>query len=347
MQRYIPIDTIHGEFISLHRLFSFKARIYGVVGARDYGKTFACKRKCFKSFKYKKRRFVLVRDTQTACEEVLKEEGFKLCGDIFSKCPAFKNDTYSVENSIVRMNGEIACEVMPLSAYYKYKGNYYDVEWVFFDEFIPEDVQAYRGNRARQFANTIETIVRDTKARVIMTANALDLGNDILELLDIHIKNGKYGYYINDEKETIVFYAPNSPEFEKRKRKSLSGKITRGTFLDASMNENKFESVGCSIFERRKPCDLFGIYYNAEGECIRLYQAKTGDVFYACKDINPKSYNYMRYVFNAKQVSSDRILVDNKVRAWLKTLLQKKEIQFESQYIFNVFCSIVNNTLKK
>lgn len=349
MQRFIPVKEIHGEFICLNKLFSFNwARIFVVVGARGYGKTFASKRKCLKSFKYEKLRFVILRDTTAACEEICDNGGYKLFNDVFS-LPIFKNDKYDVQKTTIIINDKNAGEIMPLSTYYKYKGNSYkDVGWILFDEFIEESVQAYRGNRARQFANTLETIIRDNKkTKIILTANALDMGNDILELLGINIKNGEHGYYINKEKAVVVFYAPNSPEFEERKRNSISARITAGTFLDDSMNKNIFDGGGCQIFEKRKPCNLYGIYYNNEGECFRLYQAVKENIYYACKDINSKSYNYMRYVFNAKQTSNERILVDQNVRIWLKRLLQAKQIQFESQYIFGVFCSVINNTLKK
>lgn len=349
MQRFIPAKEVRGDYINLHKLFSFNwARVFGVIGARGYGKTFASKRKCLKDFKYHKKRFIIVRDTTAACDEICDNGGYKLFSDVFS-LPIFQKDKYDVQKYTIFINDKNAGEVMPLSTYYKYKGNAYkDVAWVLFDEFIEESVQAYRGNRARQFANTLETIIRDNQStRVVLTANALDLGNDILEVLDIHIKSGQYGYYINEEKGVVIYYAPNSPEFEKRKENSISSRITRGTFLDQSMNKNQFENTGCLIFERRKPCNLYGIYYNNEGECVRLYQERRGDTFYCCKDINSNSYNYMRYVFNAKQANADRILVENNVRQWLKRLLQTQQVQFESQYIFSVYCSIINNTMKK
>lgn len=351
MQEFIPVTEIHGEYINLNRLFSFSGsgfRVFGVIGARGYGKTFASKHKCVKTFKWKKLRFVIVRDTTAACEEICDNGGYKLFNDVMQeKC--FSSMKYTIQKNTIFLDDKNAGEVMPLSTYYKYKGNSYkDVGWVFFDEFIEEDVQAYRGNRARQFANTLETIIRDNKqTRVILTANALDMGNDILELLGIHIKNGQYGYYINRDKGVVIYYAPNSPEFEERKKNSVSTKLTAGTFLDASMNKNAFESSGCVVFEKRKPCELWGIYYNSENECFRLYKANEENEFYVCKDVNSKSYSYMRYVFNSKQVTGDRQLVESNVRTWLKKLLQNKMVQFESQYLFGVFCSVVNNTAKK
>lgn len=351
MQKFIPIDAnqIHGEYISLNRLFSFDwARIFICIGARGYGKTFASKRKCLKTHKYDKLKFIILRDTTSACEEICANGGYKLFNDVFS-LPFLKNDSYDIIKNTILINGHNAGEVIPLSTYYKYKGNSYkDVGWVLFDEFIEESVQAYRGNRARQFANSLETIIRSNKhTRVILTANALDVGNDILELLNIHIKNKQYGFYINEEKKTVCYYAPNSKEFEERKKHSLSTIITKGTFLDDEMNLNSFENNACEIFERRKPCVLEGIFYNNEGECVRLYRAKNGGEYYACKDINPTSNNYLRYVFNAKQVDENKILVEKNMRDFLKNLLKSKSVKFESQYIFNVYCSIVNNTLKK
>ena len=351
MQKFIPVDAkkmCSGEYINLNRLFSFQGmRIFGVVGARGYGKTFASKRKLLKSHKYDKLKFIIIRDTTSACEEVCANGGYKLFNDVFS-LPFLKNDSYDIVKNTILINGQNAGEVIPLSTYYKYKGNSYkNVGWILFDEFIEESVQAYRGNRARQFANTLETIIRTNYTNVILTANALDVGNDILELLDIHIKNKQYGYYINEEKKTVIFYAPNSEAFEKRKRDSVSTMITRGTFLDDEMNLNSFENNSCEIFERRKPCVLEGIFYNNEGECVRLYRARNGGEYYACKDINPHSNNYMRYVFNAKQVDENKILVERNMREFLKELLRTKAVKFESQYIFNVYCSIVNNTLKK
>lgn len=349
MQRFIPAQQAHGKYICLNKLFSNNwARIFIVIGARGYGKTFASKRKCLKDYKYNKKRFIILRDTTAACEEICDQGGLKLFQDVFN-LPIFKNDTYDIQKHTILINGQNAGEVMPLSTYYKYKGNYYNnVGWVLFDEFIEESVQAYRGNRARQFANSLETIIRDNNTtRIILTANALDMGNDILEILGIKIKNGSYGYYHNKAKAVAVYYAPNSVEFEERKRNSISTLITAGTFLDASMNKNIFEGGECVIFEKRKPCNIHGIYYNLDGECVRLYKANSDDIFYCCKDINSHSYNYMRYVFTPKQAGKDRLLAESNVRTWLKRLLQNKQIQFESQYLFGVFCSIINNTLKK
>ena len=349
MQKYIPVkpSDLHDKFINFNKLFSFQGcNIFGTIGGRGYGKTYKFKKKITKDYIFHGKKFVVIRDTIDACEKIAENKGVKFFGDIFLE-PCLARHSYSIDGFAISIDNKLAGEIVPLSAYYKYKGNYYDAENIFFDEFIAEDVQAYRGNRARQFANTIETIARDRNVKVYLSANALDIGNDILEMLDIHIKNKQYGYYINKEKGVVIYYAPNSKEFLERKEKSISGTMTKGTFLDANMNHNEFERGECEIFEKRKPCNLFGIYYSNEDECIRLYKSNETNEYYVCKDINANSYQYMRYVFNAKQMATNRKYANADVRKFLQNILYEKQVKFESKYLFSVYCSICNNTLKK
>ena len=351
MQRYIPIEAsqLKSVYVDLSHLMSFTGcRIFIGIGGRGRGKTYGFKKMFTKDFVYDGIKMVIIRDTIDACEKVAQDGGHKFFGDVFQNEKCLSKHNYNITGSSIYLDDKQAGEIIPMSAYYKYKGNYYDADNILFDEFIPESVQAYRGNRARQFANTIETIIRmRPKARVCMTANALDLGNDILELLDIHIKNGQYGYYINKDKKVVVYYMPDSEAFRKMKESSIAGLITKGTFLDDNLNKNMFENSSCIVFEKRKPCNLYGIYYNSENDCFRLYKATNDNIYYVCKDINAKSYSYMRYVFNANQISADRKYANNDVRKFLSGILYNKQVQFESQYLFGVYCSIVNNTLKK
>lgn len=351
MIKYIPVksEDLKHDHIVLSKLLSFSwARIFAVIGARDYGKTFGFKKILVEDFIYNHKTFNVVRDTQTACDEITANGGLKFFGDIFTFIKKFTKHKYDVANYKIKIDGKHAGEIMPLAAYYKYKGNYYDSENVLFDEFIAEAQQMYRGNRARQFVNTIETISRSrTNSRVFMTANALELGNDILELLNINIKNGKYGYYINTDKKVVVFYAPDSPGFKERRKKSLAANIAKGTFLDANFNNNEFEDQDCIVFEKRPPCNLYGIYYSSEGECVRLYKSNTGNEYFVCKDINAKSYSYMRYCFNISQVGSNRTYAPESVRKFLTKILELKQVKFESRYVFGIYCAICQKTLKK
>lgn len=324
------------------------ARVFGVIGARGYGKTYWIKRMFAKDFIYQRKKMCLIRDTIEACDKVVEFKGIKFWGDVFNIDKTLSQHSASIEGYEIKIDEKHAGDVIPLSAYYKYKGNYYDADNILFDEFIQEKVQAYRGNRARQFVNTIETIVRRRpNARVCLTANALDLGNDILELFGISIKPNKFGYYINKEKGIVIYYAPNSQEAIEAKVNSLAGKLAKGTILEDNMNNNAFDDANFLLFEKREKCDIYGIYYNWEGDAVRLYKAKDKNEWYICKDINSKSYPYLRYVFNTSQLTYDNKYGSPDLRKWLERLMVQKVIKFESKYVFNIFCSIINKNCKK
>lgn len=350
-QIFIPAPNASGVHIKLNRLFSFESsgyRIFIVIGARGYGKTYSTKRTCAKDKIFQNEDMAIVRDSESACEEICKDNGIKFWGDVFGKDKGLQKHSYKIENSTILIDNKIAGNVIPLSTYHKFKGNYYNIRNFLFDEFIEEKQQVYRGNRARQFANTVETICRtNPRARIILTGNALDLGNDILEILGLNIKNEQFGYYLIPEKKVVCYYAPNSPEFNEAKNESLSGLITKGTFLDDNMNNNSFDNENKLIFEKRKPCSLFGIYYSLENVPVRIYQAKDDSEFYVCKDRNEQSYSYMRFVFDIGQVNNNRKFADKKVKDYLHKQFVNNKMKFESNFIYGVFLSILNGTKKK
>lgn len=341
MQEFIPITEVHGAYIRLNRLFSYSwASVFAVVGAQGYGKTFASKRCCIKHFMHDNQQFVILRNTDDECQRLCKDNGDKIFEDI---CHAYKKFEYSTNAGTMFINGKKCGEVIPISTYYKNKGeaSFDNVGWVLFDEFIKEGQQRYNGDRAKQFAKLVEVTTRDRKARLILTANALDPGDPVLELLGITIKSGQFGYYLNHEKGVVLYYAPNSQEFETRRKNSISWKLIKGTYLDDSMAQNKFEGADFQRFDKRPPVDLIGIYYNNEGNCFRLYREKHGNKCFASRDLNPKSCAYMRYVFNSSQAGKDRVLRGTPTKKWLKDLLASKKVYFESSFIFNVYCSII------
>lgn len=329
-------------YYSLSYIMSFVGFcIFLIIGARGIGKTFSIKKHIIKDFIYKGRQFVIIRDTKDACEELAKDNGATFFGDVCQKVNAFKKLQIEVKDFVIYINGNEGGRIMPLSLFYKFKGNAYpNVYNIFWDEFIPENCQRYLGNRARQFVNTIQTIGRTRKDyRIFLTANALDIGNDILELFNFNIKT--FGIYKNKKKQAILHYAPNNPQFDKATEESIAGKIVSGTFLDATINKNEFEGGNIQIFEKRKPCDIYGIYYNSENDCFRLYKAKDDVIYYVCKDINANSYNYMRYVFNYSQVDTIKQYATKEDKEFLKRIYEMKQVQFESQFLANVYVSII------
>lgn len=317
--------------------------IYLIIGARGIGKTFSVKKHIIKDFIYKQKQFVIIRDTQDACDELCKDNGSKFFNDVCEKVKPFQKLNFTIKDYVIHINNNTAGYVMPLSLFYKFKGNAYPfVKNIFWDEFIPENCQRYIGNRARQFANTIQTIGRTRNDyKIFLTANALDIGNDILELFNFKIKG--FGIYRNKKKQAILHYAKNNPLFDQATENSIAGKIIAGTFLDDSINKNKFENLKIKIFEKRKACDLEGIFYNNSNDSFRLYKAKDGSEYYCCKDINKNSYNYMRYVFNYSQVDNVKQYANKDIKEYLKRLYESGQVLFESNFISNIYISIIDN----
>ena len=332
-------------YFSLNHIMSYNNYFtYIIIGARGIGKTFSIKKHLIKDFLYKQKKFVVLRDTDDDCDKLCKNNGDTFFSDIMLNVKDFKQKIKSiiVKEKTIYINGKLAGYVMPLSLFYKYKGNAYpDVFNIYWDEFIPEHCQRYIGDRVRQFVNTIQTIGRTrTNYRIFLTANALDKGNEVLELFKFNITN--FGIYKNKKKGAILYYAPNNPEFDKATNDSIAGKIISGTQYDQSINQNKFENNTIVLIDKRKKCDIIGIYYNEIGDCFRLYEAKDGSEYYVCKDINSKSLNYMRYVFNYEQVDENHIYADVEIKNFLKLIFESRLVKFQSNYLAKIYLSIID-----
>lgn len=330
-------------FYCWNRLLSFCwAFCFIIIGARGFGKTYRCKKHVVKDYLYNDAKFIWLRDTDAAIEELSANDGKAFFDDIFTNEERFKGVTGKIEGRNIIINGKQAGLIMPVRSFHKYKGNSFESYTnIVFDEFIPENQQQYIGDRALQFINTISTIGRTRKNfRVFMTANAIDKGDPILEMLGLNINKG-FGYYTNKKKGVVLHYAENSEEFNKKNVESNAGRLASDTKYSANLLNNEFAVNDSFLFTKRKACDIIGIYYNKLNEAVRIYRAKDGSEYYACKDLSTTGYNYLRYVFDVSQVTEDKQLVGRDVLQFLTDLMASKMLLFESRYIQKVFLSIV------
>ena len=331
----------HGEYIHLNRLFGHRARIFGVIGAKGYGKTYRAKRYALKRWKYHRMPLTVMRDSETAVDELCAANGQKFFNDVMAARPFLKDDA-KIDARQIYYNNDHAGEIMPLSAFHKYKGNSYNIGTVLFDEFIPEKTQVRRGDPAYQFIVSLDTLIRDNpNTRVILTANALDMGAPLLELFDIEIRQGQFGYYYNPDKDVVIYYAADSPEFIRRRENSIAFKLAAGTRYAGGVIANKFDDADPIIFTQREPCVMYGIYYTPDGDAFRLYQSRVSNKYYATKDINPNSYKYMRFVFEFSQVDKDKQYVGKPVKDFLRGLLTDHRVEFESRYILSRYLAVI------
>ena len=254
-------------YLNANHLFSYYSggyRIFIIVGARGRGKSFWAKRYCLKRLFRQKKKFTWIRPTESAVDTLKEFDGYKFYEDIVN-ANTF-NERYDIkisgdgtinyklfDDSEEDIPFEHAGYLMALSTFHKLKGNTFtEIKTIVFDEFIPEVGEVVRGDRARQFVNTVETICRLSKDTVIiMLANALDKGDRILNLFFQNIK--EHGYYFNKEKLACMLYLPDSKEFNDRRFESISGKIIKNTPYEDTIASNKFLSMAEVIVKLLAP----------------------------------------------------------------------------------------------
>lgn len=338
------MDDLKKVFYTLNHVLSYTwAWLIVLIGARRRGKTFSVKKWLVNRFVYHNEQFVIWRDTEDECKLLCEKDGVKFWQDLTDKCKKFKNLKIVNISNTVYINDKIAGFIMPVTLFHKLKGSQYErVKNGLYDEFIREKNYRYNGDRGAQFLNMLLTVSSyRSDFKMILTANALDKGDTILsDILGFNISS--FGIYKNKQKGIILDYIPNSDEFLEYQKQGNSYKLIKGTRYEANLIGNEFiDNTDGVFYDKRKPCDLIGIYYNRDKVAIRIYQAKNGDEYYAGKDINPNTANYMRFTF-------DLSMADNRIRFagideknMLKELYKNNLILFENKYILNVFKDII------
>lgn len=325
---------------SYHAILSYNQDINVLIGDRGCGKTYGAEKIVYADFKFLKRKFAIIRDTESAVETMCEGEGENMFSAI-KKDPKFKNDTFELKGNRIYMNGQHAGYIMAVSTFYNRKGNdYADVFNVIYDEFIPEKDQVRIGDDVRKFINTIQNITRTRKCRLFLLANALDKGNGILELLGFDsIKD--YGFYINKEKHAILHYIAPNDNYKRKKQQSLTGFLVSGSRYEENLVENKFVGGDDFIFDKLPPRDIIGIYHNKNGVAIRLFEGKKGNEYFATKDINANTLLYMRYTFDINNVNPRCKLAPKEHKKFLQDIYAQHLLKFESKYIKNQFLDLL------
>ena len=335
-------------FYNPARLFSHSwAFLYVMIGARRRGKSYGAYKKFLNSNIYHKEQFVILRDTQTECEEIEKDNGDRLFGEVLNE-PKYKRHIKKMEikSGTIYFNDEIAGFIMPASLFRRFKGTQYNkVKIGLYDEFIPENNTRYNGDRAWQFINSLMSVCSLRKDfKMILTANALNTADTILtDLLGFNIKSGQFGIYKNKAKGVVLEYIPNSQDFIQYQQESNVFKLIKGTRYESNLLDNKFLNNPDEdmFFTKKGKSDLYGIYYHKDGFAVRLYEGQNGDVWYCTQDTNKNSVNYMRFTFDIKQVTNKIRLAENDEKKKLQFLFKNNLIKFENSYILKMFKEII------
>lgn len=334
MTKYIkPKNKSKSKYYSFRYIKSFATKIIGVIGARGIGKTYGTKKYLIKKFLNEGKKFIWIRDTESACDELAYNDGEKFFVDVKKE---FDNLEGKIQGYIISINDKHCGYLMPASTYYNYKGNSFEeCSIIVFDEFIPESGQRNCGNRVRQFINTISTIGRlRTDYEIILLANSLNRGNGILGIFDINIKD--YGVYINRDKNIALHYVENSDNYNKAQEESLAGKIIKGTIYEEQIMNNNFNDDISMYFEKLPPkskvctiiCDNFP---------FRIYE-KNG-IFY-CKEDNYYGYDKLRVVVNQINANTKYPVINKFLLNELKKAHSESRMYFSNANIYNEFISL-------
>lgn len=336
--RYVEYQKTKGKYFKNNTTMSFHSkgiRIFAVVGARGIGKTYRFKRYVLKKAIYDNKKFVWLRSTETMLDELTKDNARNFFSDI-SK--SFKYGIkYEVKDNFIYINGKYVGQFMDVSTFYKRKGNdYNDIDIIVWDEFISEKNEAVRGDRGHQFVNTLESILRLSEDKiVILLANALDKGDNVLSLLGTKLEKG-YGYYIVKEKGTLTAYVEDSKEFRQARDKSIVGKLIKGSQYEDVIVKNKFNSDNELLFDKKpKNMTVWCCLHTHEGRC-RIYLHESG--LYCTSDTG-QGYNNVRFVNKPKDMGifPNTRVIPTEFKKRLETLFKRRMIKFEDNHILNIF----------
>lgn len=325
-------------YYSLRKICSYNYHINAIIGARGTGKTYALKNYVIKKFLYDNKKFIWLRDTEESCEKLRNDRGNKFFSDIKKKFPQIEQGT--INGEIILINGKQCGYLMPISTYYKYKGNSYeDIETVVFDEFLPEKCQQFTANRVRQFINAIDTITRTrNNVKVFMLSNALDIGNEIFDIFEIKIKG--FGIYKNSKKGVILHYSENDTIFNKMRDNSIIGKLIKNTAYDDEIIHGVFNDDSDLYYDKKPPkCRLFCIF-NGLSTNVRIYTKD--DMFYVCRDYGKDSYLDKRYVKSVKEMLSYTKLANSDMIKYFRKNLSENKIKFENSNVYNNFTDFLS-----
>lgn len=284
-------------------LYSFNCRIIMRIGTRGIGKTYDAKCKCLKLWRQKKQKFIWVRATEAACDEMTVDNGAEFFNDLGEE---YKDRTlWNIQNRRIHNGKELIGLIIPLSTFYKKKGNAFpDYGLIVFDEVIPEKIERRYFDRMDALMNTCETIGRTRPdIMLLMLANALDKGDEVLTHFGIKID--KFGYYINTERKFICHYERPTLTYQRAHENSLAGLIAKDSEYEANLLNNEFNDRTEFFDVRPKDSKLLYIIHNDYDVGARLYIGCDG-ILYVCKDFNRMGCGGLRYTNILSQIAPDR-----------------------------------------
>lgn len=281
--------------LSYNRILSF------VVGARGLGKTYGMKKYVINRFLKNGEQFIYLKRYKTDLK------GTKQFFDSVSK--EFPDTKFSVKGEELRINGQMAGWIMPLSAWQSVKSREFpNVTTIIYDEFLLEkhSKQRYMNDEPVALLNFMDTVIRNREnARCVCLANAVSIANPYFIYFDLVPDRGKrYNPYPN-----IVVEIADSYDFSSARSETKFGKLIQGTeYGDFSLG-NEFINDSNTFIEKRSSDSIFHFMILYRGMKMGVWADSKRGEMYISNDYDPSSR--FKYVILSDDIAEDTTLISN------------------------------------
>lgn len=301
-----------------------------IIGANGCGKTFASKKLIFKKALYEKKKFIWLRTSEAMIDELKSNEGRGFFVDL---APYFKKLDGKIKGDTIYINNEYVGYLMSVSTFFNKKGrSFNDIDYIVYDEFIDELVQKRLKNKTLAFIKALESIVRLKKnVKIIMNANALDKGDEILQLFDFKIKD--YGYYINKELGAILWYVEDDATYHEEHKKSLGGRLMPSYVLENRFNDREF-----TYFTALPPNAKYLMTLEGENGKMALYNYMQDIYVSPVSDSDPK----ITLVRTIGEISKSSTQIKKPILETIRRLYAQHRIRFKNVFLEKNFILFIS-----
>lgn len=285
--------------------------IFG-VGARGIGKTYGGLKALTEICDHTLSKFIYLRRTNSQVDLIYKPEfnPFKKINDdcnwdiIPDKLTKYSGGFFhSKENE----DGEIVPDGQPigfilaLSTFYNLRSvDLSDVDYLFYDEFIPQRNERSLKGEGEAFLHLIETISRNRELngqkplKVICMANPNTIDNEIFLILNLitaaeKLQKSKSEILIDTERSMQLILFDKSP-ISKKKSETTLYKLTRGTDFYNLAIQNEFEGEEKDTIKQVPLIEYRPIVNVGE---ISIYKHKSRKEFFCCRFRNNNAKTFL------------------------------------------------------
>ena len=308
-------------YLDNRHLMSYGFPFNLIIGANGCGKTFASKKLIFKKAIYEGKKFIWLRTSEAMIEELRSNEGRGFFVDLQ---PYFKKLEGKIKGDTIYINNEYVGYLMSVSTFFNKKGrSFNDIDYIVYDEFIDELVQKRLKNKTLAFIKALESIVRLKKnVKIIMNANALDKGDEILQLFDFRIKD--YGYYVNKKLGAILWYVQDDQAYHEAHKQSLGGRLMPSYVL-----ENRFAERDFAYFSALPSNAKYLMTLEGENGKMALYNYLQDIYVTSVSDSDPK----LTLVRTISEITSNSTQIKKPILETIRRLYTQHRIRFKNVFL--------------